>query len=104
MSFLNLILVHWSRICLPISSSFTDTNECDSTPCQNGGTCADQFNKFNCTCPAGYTGATCQTGKWVVCHFFVSMENGHAAQIGHIVVPCFTHVDHVLAHISLEYD
>jgi uncharacterized membrane protein len=32
-----------------------------TNPCKNGGTCADGINKFTCTCPANYTGTTCQT-------------------------------------------
>ncbi|VDI70405.1 Notch, partial [Mytilus galloprovincialis] len=36
-------------------------NECDSHPCQNGGTCIDQVNAYMCTCDLGYTGVNCQT-------------------------------------------
>jgi len=35
-------------------------NECNSNPCQNGGTCRDAINAFSCVCPTGYTGVTCQ--------------------------------------------
>ena len=38
------------------------TDECLSTPCQNGGTCVDGDNRYTCTCPMGYDGANCQTG------------------------------------------
>ncbi|KAH3796462.1 hypothetical protein DPMN_150030, partial [Dreissena polymorpha] len=38
----------------------TDINECVSNPCQNGGTCNNNLNSFNCTCAAGYAGSTCQ--------------------------------------------
>ena len=27
--------------------------ECDSTPCQNGGTCEDGIAEFSCKCPDG---------------------------------------------------
>ncbi len=36
-------------------------NSCSSGPCQNGGTCENLPNSFNCTCPAGYTGFACET-------------------------------------------
>ena len=40
-----------------------DTDECASNPCQNGGSCSDEVNKFSCSCASGYEGATCQTGR-----------------------------------------
>ncbi|XP_013385606.1 delta and Notch-like epidermal growth factor-related receptor [Lingula anatina] len=38
-----------------------DINECDSSPCKNGGKCHDKVNGFFCDCPAGYVGTRCQT-------------------------------------------
>jgi collagen type VI alpha len=35
-------------------------NECQSNPCQNGGTCVDGLNAYTCKCPAGYTGQHCE--------------------------------------------
>ncbi|CAH1785690.1 unnamed protein product [Owenia fusiformis] len=35
--------------------------ECDSSPCQNGGTCQDGVNGYNCSCSPGYEGVNCQT-------------------------------------------
>ena len=40
-----------------------DTDECASTPCQNGGTCADAVNQYTCACVAGYEGVECAIGK-----------------------------------------
>ncbi|GAV04933.1 hypothetical protein RvY_15133 [Ramazzottius varieornatus] len=37
-----------------------DRDDCRTSPCKNGGTCHDLLNSFSCTCPAGYSGATCQ--------------------------------------------
>ena len=31
-------------------------------PCQNGGSCNDYGNEYNCTCAAGYEGTDCETG------------------------------------------
>eukprot|EP00057_Strongylocentrotus_purpuratus_P027453 XP_011681927.1 PREDICTED: fibropellin-3-like [Strongylocentrotus purpuratus] len=39
----------------------TDTNECISGPCGNGGTCQQPFiNMFRCACTPQFTGLTCQ--------------------------------------------
>ena len=39
----------------------TDTDECASGPCQNGGTCQDGVNGYACQCAPGYEGDHCQT-------------------------------------------
>ena len=44
---------------------YVDIDECDSNPCQNNATCNDGANGYTCTCPAGYTGPDCETGKYV---------------------------------------
>ena len=40
-----------------------DIDECASGPCQNGGTCTDQVNGYQCQCAPGYTDLQCHTGK-----------------------------------------
>ena len=37
----------------------TDIDDCESQPCQNGGTCLDGVNSFSCLCPTGFTGSVC---------------------------------------------
>ena len=39
-----------------------DINDCESNPCENGGTCSDAVNGFTCECFPGYTDKNCQTG------------------------------------------
>ena len=41
----------------------TDINECEGVVCQNGGTCEDLVNDFNCACVAGYSGENCENGE-----------------------------------------
>ncbi|KAF4522096.1 hypothetical protein B566_EDAN011247, partial [Ephemera danica] len=36
-------------------------NECNSNPCQNGGTCEDSYNSFRCRCPPNWEGETCSS-------------------------------------------
>jgi hypothetical protein len=40
----------------------TNIDDCASNPCQNGGTCADGVNTYNCSCDeTGYTGENCKS-------------------------------------------
>ena len=43
--------------------TFSDIDDCNSDPCQNGGTCTDGVNTYTCSCAAGYTGINCETGE-----------------------------------------
>jgi len=37
---------------------------CDSSPCLNGANCEEEeSDSYTCTCAAGFTGDTCETGK-----------------------------------------
>ena len=47
---------------------YSDINECWPTPCENGGTCEDRINSYNCTCVPGYIGKDCETGGWPFYH------------------------------------
>ena len=39
-----------------------DVNECKSNPCENGGTCTDEVNRYTCKCLPGYIHVHCETG------------------------------------------
>ncbi|XP_071569184.1 cubilin isoform X2 [Temnothorax nylanderi] len=36
-------------------------NECQSNPCQNGGTCEDLYGAYQCHCPSNWEGPNCMT-------------------------------------------
>ncbi|KYO41332.1 coagulation factor VII [Alligator mississippiensis] len=41
---------------------YTDSNQCDPNPCQNGGTCFDEAQDYVCFCPKNYEGKNCEKG------------------------------------------
>ena len=42
--------------------SFSDIDECLTSPCQNGGTCTNKENGYTCDCVDGYKGDNCERG------------------------------------------
>ena len=42
--------------------AISDTNECDSSPCKNGGRYSDLENRYHCRCKGGFSGLNCEKG------------------------------------------
>lgn len=40
----------------------TNDDDCSPNPCKNGGSCTDLVGGYSCSCPAGYSGITCEIG------------------------------------------
>lgn len=40
----------------------SDINECETSPCKNGGTCLNQQVGCSCKCKDGYSGEHCEEG------------------------------------------
>lgn len=55
--FLPKLYIFFSKILFII-----DGNECSSDPCQNGGSCVDLVNAYECKCAPAYFGPRCQNG------------------------------------------
>ena len=45
---------------------FPDIDDCIGVVCQNGGQCQDGINTFTCNCLSGYTGTSCESGKYSI--------------------------------------
>jgi collagen type VI alpha len=43
-----------------LAATCNSVNECQSSPCQNSGTCVDDYGRYLCRCPSSYTGYNCQ--------------------------------------------
>ncbi len=41
----------------------TEMDECQSSPCENSGSCTDGVSSYNCTCPTEYYGQHCEIGR-----------------------------------------
>uniref|UniRef100_A0A4W4FJ67 coagulation factor Xa n=1 Tax=Electrophorus electricus TaxID=8005 RepID=A0A4W4FJ67_ELEEL len=42
---------------------YYDGDQCDSNPCQHGGTCKDMIGGYACKCPDMYIGLNCEKGN-----------------------------------------
>ena len=42
----------------------TDVDECVSGPCQNGGSCVDGVDSYECNCSDGWAGENCETSNY----------------------------------------
>lgn len=58
-----LVCCRYECICIPGVTGKdceTDINECDSSPCQRGGTCRDKIDGYSCDCVQGVEGENCE--------------------------------------------
>ena len=71
--------------------SFSDIDECASSPCQNGGRCVDGINEYECRCQAGWTGVNCETSKNNM-SYRLSQKSHNVFKIHQICVNACLHV------------
>ncbi|XP_060890789.1 aggrecan core protein-like [Labrus mixtus] len=58
-------------------STDNDIDDCQSNPCQNGGTCIDEINSFVCLCLPSFRGATCERAETKGCEHTWRKFHGH---------------------------
>ena len=46
------------------NNKFSDIDECEMDPCQNGGNCTDGINEYTCKCADGWEGDDCELGEY----------------------------------------
>lgn len=63
----------------------SDIDECASGPCQNGGSCSDFVNRYNCSCPSGYIGVSCEIGMFLLVHCFGIMYWQCIKSVNHLL-------------------
>ncbi|XP_032431605.1 coagulation factor VII-like [Xiphophorus hellerii] len=56
-------------------SLYTDGDQCESKPCQNGGVCEDELSSYKCWCKKDFTGKNCEIETAKQC----SINNGGCA-------------------------
>lgn len=54
----------WVRCWWFVLLCLTDKDECMYFPCKHGGTCVNNDGSYRCICPPGFTGPTCDLGKF----------------------------------------
>ncbi|XP_027943169.1 coagulation factor X isoform X2 [Eumetopias jubatus] len=57
-------------------NKYRDGDQCESSPCQNEGQCADGLGEYTCTCSEGYEGKNCELSTRKLC----SVDNGDCEQ------------------------
>jgi len=49
---------------------FADIDECLSNPCMNTGSCIDTEGSYTCQCSPGWTGYSCEQGRYTLIYNF----------------------------------
>lgn len=66
--------------------SLTDVDDCQSEPCENGGTCIDKIDSFLCLCLPSYGGDMCEKGESENTAY-IHMDKGQTkVHEGHIIM------------------
>ena len=67
-------------------ANFLDKNECDPSPCDDGGICIDGVDSFYCECKSGFEGPTCSSGDSIYTHAHPLIKCISSACLVHMVL------------------
>ena len=65
------IKIYILLLLLPDLCHISDSNGCDSTPCEHGGTCITELDVYSCLCEEGYEGQHCQIGEQLIYIYYL---------------------------------
>ena len=68
----------------------SDIDNCNSEPCQNGGSCTDGPDTYTCTCMLGWEGGDCiQPGSNFCPEYHVYIKYMHVWQLYITIIICY---------------
>jgi len=54
-----------NRVLFVCVVSTAEDDPCQTNPCLHGGSCLTEGEGYSCLCPQGYSGESCEIGKWI---------------------------------------
>ncbi|KAM9038774.1 coagulation factor VII [Sarcophilus harrisii] len=78
---------------------YTDENQCASNPCQNGGTCVENFQTYICLCLMEFEGRNCEISKasQLICDFDNGGCNQYCSDNSETIRRCYCERGYALA-------
>ncbi|KAL0273564.1 UNVERIFIED_CONTAM: hypothetical protein PYX00_006203 [Menopon gallinae] len=80
-----------------------EMDECESSPCRNGGLCLDLHANYSCACMFGYTGRNCEV-ELEMCGETSPCQNGALCLIEDWVSVCYCVPDYHGDRCQFQYD